>query len=92
MLLDIGSLKKELLLMRRKLEIQKNKTKIEKLQLKLGEIKRIDYIQSSIEFAKEKINLIDSIASLYQKEISLLRLCGIKNIIRTGGDFILNDE
>ena len=92
MILDIESLKKELLLMRRKLEIQKNKTEIEKLQLKLGEIKRIDYIQSSIEFAKEKINLIDCIASLYQKEISLLRLCGIKNIIRTGGDFILNDE
>ena len=92
MLIEIGSLKKELLLLREKLIIQEQKTEIEKLQLKLGEIKRIDYMESTIELSKERINLVNSIASLYQNEISLLKLCGIKNIVETGKNLIVEEE
>ncbi len=92
LLLDIDSLKRELILVREKLELQEKKTEIEKLQLKLGEIKRLDYMESTIELSKERINIINSIALLYQKEISLLRLCGIKNIVATGPSLIIRKK
>jgi outer membrane protein TolC len=92
MLSEIKSLNQELILLRKKLFVQKKKIEIEKLLLNLGEIKRSDFIESEIEFSNEKINLINSITSLYQKEISLLRLCGIKDIIRTGENLIKNHE
>ena len=88
LVLEIASLKRELLLLREKIMVQEKKTEIEKLQLKLGEIKRLDYMESAIDLSKEKINLVDRIASLYQTEITLLRLCGIKNIIKTGANLI----
>ena len=91
-LFEIDSLKKELILLRKKLKVQNKKTEIEKLQLKLGEIKRLDYMESTIELSKERINLINTIASLYQKEISLLRLCGIKNMIETSKNLIIQKD
>ncbi len=88
MLLEIDSAKQELNLLKKKLRISESKFSIEQLQLRLGEIKRIDYIESSIELSKERIELLNSITELYQKEITLLRLCGIKDIIKTGGMII----
>ena len=49
-------------------------------------------MESTIELSKEKINLVNSIASLYQKEISLLRLCGMKNIVETGSKLIIKEN
>ncbi len=87
-LLEIEAAKQELDLLRKKLKISENKFLIEGLQLKLGEIKRIDYIESGIDLSKERINLVNSITELYQKEITLLKLCGIKDIIKTGSMII----
>ena len=89
---EITAVKKELLLLKKKLALHEKKLAVEKLQLQLGEIKRIDYMKSTIEYSNEKIRLLNSIAFLYQKEISLLRLCGIKDIIRTGGKLIRSHE
>ncbi|MDX9801333.1 MAG: TolC family protein [Spirochaetia bacterium] len=79
----------ELGLLRRKEKASERKAEIEKLQLSLGEIKRIDFMETGIALAKEKIKILDSISSLYRMEISLLRICGIKNIRSTAG-FIIN--
>ena len=91
-LLDIDSIKRELGLLRKKLSVYEKKRAIEELQLELGEIKRIDYVETTIDLSKEKINLVNTVASLYQKEISLLRLCGIKNILKTGSNIILKNK
>jgi len=85
---EIESGVKELGLLRRKLKVSERKAEIEKLQLSLGEIKRIDFIENGIAFVKEKIRLLDSVSALYRKEIRLLRLCGIINIKDTAGFII----
>ncbi len=86
--IEIESGVKELGLLRRKLKVSERKEEIEKLQLALGEIKRIDFIENGIALVKEKIRLLDSVSELYRKEIRLLRLCGIINIKDTAGFLI----
>jgi len=84
MLHEIEAGKKELEILREKLKVSERKYLIEELQLKLGEIKRIDFIESSIDLSKERITILNSISDLYQKEINLMKLCGIREIIKTG--------
>ncbi len=70
-------LKENLLLARRRIELEQKKVEIEEIKVQLGEEKRIDYVESQIALAQNKIKVFQTISQLYSMEIVFMNLCGL---------------
>jgi outer membrane protein TolC len=91
-LITIENHKKMLSLLNEKYEIEQKRLEIQKLKLELGQIQRIDYLTTEIDMARLRITILSYIVSLYNSEISLLRMCGITDICETYHFIILEQE
>ena len=60
---------------RKKLNILKEKLNIQKTELKLGEITRLEYVESEIAYSHEQIAFLTSLVELHSAEEELKNLC-----------------
>ena len=70
-------LKENLEAARRRIELEQKKVEIEELKVQLGEEKRIDYVESQIALAQNRIKVFQTISQLYSMEIAFMNLCGM---------------
>ena len=71
------------------LQIQRHS--IQALMLEIGEITRLEYLQSGIELTRLRIEQLYRIVSLFQLETSLLALCGL-DLLDSSHNYILVAE
>ena len=64
----------------KRLELQTQRFSIEALMLEIGEITRLEYLESGIELARQRIDQLSRIVSLFQVEAQLLARCGLDSI------------
>ena len=81
-------LKENLETARRRIELEQKKVEIEDLKVQLGEEKRIDYVESQIALAQNKIKVFQTISQLYSMEIAFMNLCGIGEPVSSGRDLV----
>ncbi len=62
----------------KKLELQAQKRSIEALMLEIGEITRLEYLESGIELTRQRIDQLSRIVGLFQMEALLLAQCGLE--------------
>ncbi|MBR4159202.1 MAG: TolC family protein [Spirochaetia bacterium] len=67
---------------RKRIELEEKKVSIEELKVQLGLEKRIDYVESQMELAQNRIQIFRAISDLYSQETALMSLCG-----QTGAEF-----
>ena len=90
---DIQNRKKMLELLKEKLNIATKRQNIQELKLRLGEVKRTEYISNEIELSKQKIAILSQIIDLYNTEVTFLRTFGISDFLQSLSSLILeNDE
>ncbi len=80
--------KENLVLARRRIELEQKKVEIEELKVQLGEEKRIDYVESQIALAQNKIKVFQTISQLYSMEIAFMNLCGLGPAASSGRHLI----
>ena len=73
---------------RKRIELEEKKVGIEELKVQLGEEKRIDYVESQIELAQNRIQVFRAISDLYSQEMALMNLCGLDGAASTGKNLI----
>jgi len=73
----IGMTADRIAVQKEKIAILDDKLRIEEQKMYLGEITRLDYVESEIEIAEQKTALLESIVGLYSREKELEILCGI---------------
>jgi outer membrane protein TolC len=83
LLFNIASLKKSLGLLRERLGIEEERSALQELKLELGQIKRIDFLDSELELSGLRIELVAATVDLYSQEVALLRLCGQTGLVET---------
>jgi outer membrane protein TolC len=66
-----------------RLALQAERRSIEALMLEIGEITRLEYLQSGIAFARQRIDQLSRIVSLFQMETVLLAECGLDMLERS---------
>ena len=81
-------LKENLVLARRRIELEQKKVEIEELKVQLGEEKRIDYVESQIALAQNRIKVFQTISELYSMETAFMNLCGIGSAASSGRNLI----
>jgi outer membrane protein TolC len=69
-----------LLLEQKKIDLQSRRIAIEALMLEVGEITRLEYLQSAIALSRQKIDQLTRIVGLFQVEAVLLAQCGMDMI------------
>jgi hypothetical protein len=69
-----------LLLEQKRIDLQSRRTSIEALMLEVGEITRLEYLQSAIALSRQKIDQLTRIVGLFQVEAVLLAQCGMDMI------------
>jgi outer membrane protein TolC len=62
----------------KRLELQAQRLVIEALMLEIGEITRLEYLESGIALARQRIDQLSRIVSLFQMEAVLLAQCGLE--------------
>jgi outer membrane protein TolC len=67
----------------KKLELQAQRRSIEALMLEIGEITRLEYLESGIELTRQRIDQLSRIVSLFQMEVLLLAQCGLELLERS---------
>jgi outer membrane protein TolC len=72
-----------LLLEEKKLDLQEQRRSIEALMLELGEITRLEHLESGIELARQRIDQLSRIVSLFQLEALLLAESGSEMLERS---------
>lgn len=82
-------LKENLVLARRRIELEQKKVEIEELKVQLGEEKRIDYVESQIALAQNRIKVFQTISQLYSLEIAFMNLCGLDSAASSGRELIV---
>jgi outer membrane protein TolC len=60
----------------KKIDLQEQRRSIEALMLEIGEITRLEYLQSGIALARQRIDQLSRIVRLFQLEAMLLAECG----------------
>ena len=85
---NIQVLVKNLESSRKKIELEERKVGIEELKVQLGEEKRIDYVESQIELAQNRIQVFRAISDLYSQEVELMKLCGLSEAAYSGKKLI----
>jgi outer membrane protein TolC len=78
-----SSLLDTLRLEEKRLELQAQRRSIEALMLEIGEITRLEYLESGIVLARQRIDQLSSIVSLFQMEAVLLAQCGLEMLERS---------
>jgi len=64
----------------KRLELQTQRLSIEALMLEIGEITRLEYLESGIELARQRIDQLSRIVSLFQVEALLLARFGLDSL------------
>lgn len=64
----------------KRLELQTQRLAIEALMLEIGEITRLEYLESGIDLARQRIDQLTRIVSLFQMEALLLARCGLDSL------------
>jgi len=64
-----------LLLEARRLQLQQRRHEIEAVMLDIGEITRVEFLQSGIELVRQRVDQLSRIVSLFQLESNLLAVC-----------------
>lgn len=75
----------------KKLELQAQKRSIEALMLEIGEITRLEYLESGIELTRQRIDQLSRIVGLFQMEALLLAQCGLE-LLERSHRYILSAE
>jgi outer membrane protein TolC len=75
-LLEIRNLKAGLALLREKRELERRRRQIQLVQLDIGEITRLDYLEDEVARARLRIGIANQIVELFNQEIGLLQTAG----------------
>jgi outer membrane protein TolC len=67
----------------KRLELEEQRLSIEALMLDIGEITRLEYLESGIDFTRQRIDHLSRIVSLFQMEAILLAKCGLDTLERS---------
>ncbi len=90
-LLKLKNKKTQLDLLRDKLRLIEERESVEALRLKLGEIKRVDYLSTRMGVARQRIEILEAVATLYTLETTLLKTTGAYDLSHTWKYIILSD-
>jgi len=77
---DLSSVEHErrtLALLEEKRAVMEKKRRVEEVRLEIGDITRLDYVETEIELAKTRIAMLQAVTDLFGRETSLRRRCGI---------------
>ncbi len=75
-------------LLDRQRELENEKRSVEVVLLEQGDLRRIDFLQSEIERARQEIALVDAVVDLFNAEIELLARSGAPDLARFHGALI----
>jgi outer membrane protein TolC len=75
---DISESAAALQILKDKEKILERKQKILSLKVQMGEITRLTYVEGEIDLAKNRMEVLAAVTELFQRETSLLTLCGMK--------------
>jgi hypothetical protein len=64
----------------KRLELKKQRLSIEALMLEIGDITRLEYLESGIDLARQRIDHLSRIVNLFQMEAFLLAQCGLDGL------------
>mgnify|MGYP005834990347 CR=1 FL=1 len=64
-------------LLREKSSLLEKKLMLQQLKLSLGEVTRLELLESEIELSKSKSAILQGVAELFLQETSILKLCGL---------------
>lgn len=82
----------DLELLRNKAELEEKKVGVMELRLRLGEIRRADFVEAQTALAETRIEVLSAVTALFRRETALLGLCGISGFgtyplpVLPGGD------
>jgi outer membrane protein TolC len=77
---------------RRRLDLMTRRQEIQALMLEIGEITRLEYLQSGIELARLRIEQLSRIVSLFLVETTLLSYCGLEGLEGTHSHILTAEQ
>jgi outer membrane protein TolC len=75
-----AALRDALRLLREKLALAQRRRRVEALMVEIGEITRLEFVESEIELAKLRVEVLAQVVSLFNAEVALLRQCGLPDL------------
>ena len=74
-----------------RLALERERREVQLLLLELGELRRIDFLESEIARAEEDISITDEIVSLFSTELELLARVGLPDLARYHSAIIVDE-
>lgn len=77
-ILEVAAARRTLDLLREKSALEERKRTVELLQLEVGEITRVEFVDGEIERARLQIDLLTAVVGLFESEVALLLSLGLR--------------
>jgi outer membrane protein TolC len=81
-----------LLLEEKRLKLSSRRIAIQELMLEIGEITRLEYLQSRIEFTRQQMEQLSRAVKLFQLEAEMLARCGMEILERSHRFILIADS
>lgn len=87
-LLQVDASGSALVLLREKADLELRRRRVELLQLEVGEITRVEFVEGEIDRARLQIDLLAAVVGLFKSEIGLLQSLGLSGGPGDYGDLL----
>lgn len=78
------------MILKERLTLQEEKLRIQEQELRLGQITRLNYVESEIDLADQRIEFVENLVSLHTQEEELISLSGVTPNF-DGKESLIND-
>lgn len=78
---EISSRRRSLSVARRRLGLERRRVEIELVLLELGQLTRVDAVESQVRLANLEIDLIESVVELFRTELAVLQTVGERDLV-----------
>lgn len=89
---EISSLRRSLDVGRRRLSVERRRGSIELVLLELGQLTRVDAVESQVRLANLEIDLIESVVELFRVELALLQVIGERDLVSNYAAIVMGFE
>lgn len=78
---EISSRRRSLSVARRRLSLERRRVEIQLVLLELGQLTRVDAVESQVRLANLEIDLIESVVELFRTELAVLQTVGERDLV-----------